>query len=175
MSVSPAKAHRLLGQIDEKSGDFDAAEIEFKAAVDAQRSADSYVDLAQFYLGRKQFDRAATAVQTAAKLDHPRGPATVDAAAILISEDHLLPFAEQLLREYLVSSAKSDGAPAFKVRIQLGNLLAQRGDTTNARVEYDLALALSSKYAPALRARDQAPPQTASQRPRRTTNVNAIP
>jgi Flp pilus assembly protein TadD len=57
--------------------------------------------------------------------------------------------AVDLLREYLASPAKSDDAPAFKVRLQLGNLLAHHGDVASARREYAAAAALAPNYAPA--------------------------
>jgi tetratricopeptide (TPR) repeat protein len=171
MPVSSAKAHRLLGQIAEKSGDFTAAETEFKRAVEAQRTADSYVDLAQFYLGRGQFDQILAPLEAVTRLDKPRDAAAVDAASILISADRSLPLAEQLLREFLASSAKSDGAPAFKVHVELGDLLLKRSDRAGALREYDTALALASNYAPAKRSRAQLLGLTVSQQ----VGANAIP
>ncbi len=42
-------------------------------------------------------------------------------------------------------SAKSDGAPAFRVHVQLGDLLLKRGDSAGAHREYAAALALGLK------------------------------
>ena len=58
----------------------------------------------------------------------------------------------KLLRDYLASPAKTDDAPAFKVHLQLGDLLKRRGDTDGAQREYAAALALASNYAPARKA-----------------------
>jgi Flp pilus assembly protein TadD len=70
-----------------------------------------------------------------------------------LSAAHLAPqLAESLLREYLSSPAKSDDAPAFKVHLQLGDLLAERGDSAGAHLEYATALALAPNYAPAQKA-----------------------
>ncbi len=152
MSVSPTKAHRLLAQIAEKNGDDATAEDEFKRAVDAQKSPESYVDLAQFYHGRKQYDRAAVAIEAAMRLDRPRDAAAVDAASILIAEDRSLPQAKRLLREYLASPGKSDAAPAFKVHVQLGEVLKRTGDAAGADSEYRAALDLAGGFAPARKA-----------------------
>lgn len=152
MPVTPAKAHRLLAQIAEKNGDAAVAETEFKRAIDAQRSAESYIDLAQFFHDRKQYDACAAAVQIAMRMDRPRDFSAVDAASMLIAMNRSTPLAEQLLREYLASPAKSDGAPAFKVHVQLGDLLLKRGDMAGAKQEYYAALALVSNYAPARKA-----------------------
>ena len=47
----------------------------------------------------------------------------VDAASILTTAHRSPELAERLLRDYLSSPSKSDGAPAFKVHVQLGDLL----------------------------------------------------
>ena len=61
--------------------------------------------------------------------------------------------AQKKLRPFDLSSpAKSDDAPAFKVHVQLGELLAQQGDKAGANREYVAALALASNYAPARKA-----------------------
>jgi tetratricopeptide (TPR) repeat protein len=171
MPVSPTKAHRLLAQVAEKSGDYATAETEFKRAVDAQRSAQSYIDLAQFYLGRKQFDQIDALIQSAMRLDHPRDASAVDAASVLIASGRSIPLAEQLLREYLASPTKSDGAPAFKVHVQLGDLLLDQADQAGALRQYDAALTLAADYAPAKRSRDQASRQSVS----KVSGANAIP
>jgi len=175
MPLSAAKAHRLLGQIAEKAGDFATAEAEFRRAVESQRTADSYVDLAQYYLGRRQFDQTLAPLQAANRLDRPRDSAAVDAAGILITADRSLPLAEQLLREYLESPAKSDDAPAFKVHVQLGNLLLKRSDRAGAEREYDAALALATNYGPAKRSRAQASRQIVSQVGSQAAGANEIP
>ena len=176
MPISAAKGHRLLGQIAEKQGDFVTAEAEFKRAVDAQRSADSYVDLAQFYLARKQFDQMLAPIQAANHLDKPRDSAAVDAAGLLITSDRSPALAEQLLREYLASPAKSDAAPAFRVHVQLGDLLLKRSDRAGAQHEYDAALELASNYASAKRSRQQLSGQTISESAAsQSAGANAIP
>jgi len=148
----PAKAHRLLALVAEKRKDPDAAEVEFKEAVAAGRSPEAYIDLAFFYQRHKQMNKVLPVIQEGIKADLRKDNVLVDAASILTSA-HLSPeLAEELLRDYLDSPAKSDGAPAFKVHLQLGKLLADRGDIPGARREYAAALALAPNYAPARKA-----------------------
>jgi tetratricopeptide (TPR) repeat protein len=145
----PAQSHRLLALIAEKKSNMVTAEAEFKRAVAAGRSPDAYIDLGHFYRRKHQTDKVLQTLQAAIDADHRKDAALVDAASIL-TEAHLSPqLAETLLRTYLSSPAKSDEAPAFKVHLQLGKLLAQRGDSTGAHREYAAAVALAPNYAPA--------------------------
>jgi tetratricopeptide (TPR) repeat protein len=148
----PSQSHRLSALIAEKRKDLATAETEFKSAVTANRTPEAYVDLGHFYRRQNQPDKALAALQAGMDADRRRDAALVDAASIL-SAAHLSPqLAESLLREYLSSPAKSDDAPAFKVHLQLGDLLAQRGDLAGAHREYAAALALAPNYAPAHKA-----------------------
>ncbi|GGA56944.1 hypothetical protein GCM10011507_05340 [Edaphobacter acidisoli] len=148
----PAQSHRLLALIAEKKGDLTTAESEFKAAADAAKTPEAYVDLGHFYQRHHEPDKAVAPLQAAIDADRHRDAALVDAASILTAAHRSPDLAESVLREYLASSAKSDAAPAFKVHMQLGNLLASRGDTEGAHREYAAALALASHYAPARKA-----------------------
>jgi tetratricopeptide (TPR) repeat protein len=150
--LSAARAHRLLAQIAVKRKDAATAELEYKAAVAAGKKAEAYIDLAQFYVENGQTDQAVATLQAGIDANRSKDAALVDAASILTSIHRSPDLAERLLRDYLASSAKSDGAPAFKVHVQLGELLQQRGDSEGARREYAAALALASNYAPARKA-----------------------
>jgi hypothetical protein len=57
-----------------------------------------------------------------------------------------------MLRQYLASHDQSEDAPAFQVRVQLGNLLAANGDKTEATKEFAAAHTLASDYEPAQQA-----------------------
>lgn len=148
----PTESHRLLALIAEKKKDNTLAETEFIRAVDAGKTPDAYIDLGHFYQRHNQPEKMLDALQTAVAADHRKGPAIVDAASILTDAHRSPELAENLLRTYLSSSAKTDDAPAFKVHLQLGELLAQQGDPVGARHEYVTALALASNYAPARKA-----------------------
>jgi tetratricopeptide (TPR) repeat protein len=148
----PAQSHRLLALVAEKKKDPASAEAEYLAAVDASKTAEAYINLGDFYRRQNQPDKMLDALRSAVAADRRDGPPLVDAASTL-SEAHNSPrLAISLLRTYLASSAKTDGAPAFKVHLQLGGLLAQDGDTAGARSEYIAATALASNYVPALKA-----------------------
>jgi tetratricopeptide (TPR) repeat protein len=148
----PAQAHRLLALVAEKKKEDALAETEFNNAVAAGKTPEAYIDLGQFYQRHHQPDKMLEALQSGVSADRRKGPALVDAASIL-TEAHSSPeLAETLLRSYLSSSAKTDDAPAFKVHVQLGELLAQRGDPAGAHREYAAALALAPNYAPARKA-----------------------
>jgi tetratricopeptide (TPR) repeat protein len=148
----PAQAHRLLALAAEKKKDNVAAESEFIKAVDAGRTPDAYIDLGHFYQRHNQPDKMADALQSGIAADRRKGPALVDAASILTDAHSSPELAESLLRAYLASAAKTDDAPAFKVHVQLGELLAQQGDSAAAHREYETALTLASNYAPARKA-----------------------
>ena len=148
----PSQSHRLSGLIAEKEKDTATAEAEFRNAVAAGRTPASYIDLGHFYRRQNQLDKVLAALQAGIDADSRKDAALVDAASIL-SAAHLSPqLAESLLREYLSSPAKSDDAPAFKVHLQLGDLLAERGDSDGAHREYAAALVLAPNYAPAQKA-----------------------
>jgi tetratricopeptide (TPR) repeat protein len=148
----PSQAHRLRALIAEKKKEDTVAEAEFSNAIAAGKTPETYIDLGQFYQRHNQPDRMLDALQSGVAADRRKGPALVDAANILTDAHRSPELAETLLRTYLSSSAKTDDAPAFKVHVQLGELLAHRGDPAGAHREYAIALGLASNYAPARKA-----------------------
>jgi tetratricopeptide (TPR) repeat protein len=148
----PSQAHRLLALVAEKKKEDAIAEAEFSNAVSAGKTPEAYIDLGHFYQRHNRPDKMVDALQSGIATDHRKGPSLVDAASILTDAHRSPELAETLLRAYLSSSAKTDDAPAFKVHIQLGDLLANHGDPAAAHREYAAALALASNYAPARRA-----------------------
>jgi tetratricopeptide (TPR) repeat protein len=148
----PSQAHRLLALIAEKKKDVAIAEAEFSSAVAAGKTPEAYIDLGHFYQRHNQPAKMLDALQSGVSADHRKGPSQVDAASILTDAHSSPQLAETLLRNYLSSSAKTDDAPAFKVHLQLGELLEQNGDPAGAHREYATALALASNYAPARKA-----------------------
>jgi tetratricopeptide (TPR) repeat protein len=146
---SAARYHRLLAEIATKKKDTATAEAEYRAAAAAGKTPEAYIDLGQFYKEQGQADKAVSAVQAGVEADRGKSSVLVDAASILTAANRSPDLAERLLREYLSSAAKSDDAPAFKVHVQLGDLLLKRGDSVGAHREYAAALALASNYVPA--------------------------
>lgn len=152
MPRSAQKAHRLLALIAKKKNDMATAEAEYKNAISAGKTADAWVDLGQFYQEQSQPDKAVTALESSVQANRTRNAALVDVASILTDIHRRPDMAEKALREYLASPAKTDDAPAFKVHLQLGDILKKRGDTAGAQQEYAAALALASNFAPAHKA-----------------------
>ena len=147
----PMYSHRLRALLAEKNGDDAAAEKEFKSAIAVSNAPTAWIDLAAFYQRHAKPDQAVAAIQSALA-SSPQDAVLVDAASIL-SDAHRSPeLAEHLLMDYLNSPAKTDEAPAFKVHLQLGQLLALRGDAVGAHSHFAAALALASSYPPARKA-----------------------
>ena len=158
-TVSSATEHRLLGLIARKNKDLATAEREYLAGVataSAAERANANINLAQFYLASHQTDPAVNAVRAAIAADPAHTNTLVDAASIL-SDLHREPdLAIRSLREYVVSPARSDAAPAFKARLQLADLLVASGDRAGAARERAAALALAPDFIPARRLSDAA-------------------
>jgi len=176
--AATAASHRVLALLAEKEKDQATAEAEFQQAASvnapiapnsagpnppspaaASQASAAWIDLAAFYARHGQPDRAASAVRTGVSLDRARGANLVDAAGVLTDAGRDPDLAIHLLREYLSSTSRSDAAPAFKVRLQLGNLLSRSGDLASARQQYALALALAPTFPPARRAVETHPPR----------------
>ncbi len=152
MPQFPAAAHRLLALIAQSNKDLTTAEAEFKLAVAAQRSPEAWIDLAHFYERHNRPDEAVAAIKSglaadrSLPADRTHGPVVVDAASILTAAHRSPDLAERCLRDYLAGRAKSDGAPAFKVHLQLSQLLAARGDSADANKEAATAAALAPAF-----------------------------
>jgi len=142
----PIAGHRLLARIAEANHDLPTAESEFKLAVAAQKTPEAWIDLAQFYQAHNRPDEALAAIKSALAADRSHGPVLVDAASILTAAHRDPALAERCLRDYLASRAKSDAAPAFKVHLQFGRLLAARGDATDANRELATAAVLAPTF-----------------------------
>jgi tetratricopeptide (TPR) repeat protein len=148
----PAQSHRLLALIAEKKKEIPTAEAEFVNAVAAGKTPDAYIDLGHFYKRQNQFDKMLQNLQSGVAADRKKGPPLVDAASILTSANNSPQLAISLLRTYLASPAKSDSAPAFKVHLELGDLLALGGDSVGAHNEYLAAISLAANYVPTRKA-----------------------
>lgn len=147
----PAYSHRLRALLAEKKKNLVTAEAEFKNAIAVSKNPAAYIDLADYYQRHNQPDQAVTAIQDAL-ISNPKDAVLADAASILTAAHRNPELAERLYRDYLASPLRSDESPAFKVHLQLGELLAHRGDSTGAHIQYAAAVALASSYAPARKA-----------------------
>jgi Flp pilus assembly protein TadD len=151
----PAQAYELRGFLAEKNKDYAQAEIEYRAEVEASsQPAEAWMDLAAFYSRRRQREQMLQAVHAGIDADQkaakPYGPALVDGATILSSNNEDPQLAIQLLRLYLASPNQSADTPDFQVHVQLSRLLEQQGDQAGAAQQIQAAAALAREYRPAV-------------------------
>lgn len=150
--LSPEKAHYILGRIAEKNKDQDAAEKEYRAAIDASKGqALEWFNLALFYRHNSRYDEMEKTLQKATDAPSPN-EVLVESAEILIRAGRNLPWAEKLVRRYLASEPPSEKAPLFKAHFVLGNALEKQGDKEGAAQEYRAALELARSFSPAQQA-----------------------
>jgi tetratricopeptide (TPR) repeat protein len=142
--ISSARSHRLTAMIAAKAKDDATAEAEYKAELAVSHSAEAYVDLANFYRSRKQYDRAADNANLAVQADKPHGPDTLDAVNVLLELKRNAE-AQAALRAYLASP--QDGVAAYaRAHVLLGNSLKATGDASGAQKQFEAALALARDY-----------------------------
>jgi len=148
-------AHRIRAMAAEKRKNFNTADSEFRAAVAVANLPGAWNDLGAFYRRRGQYDHAVEALKQGVAVDRSKDSSVVDAASLLTRMHRETELAERSLRDYLENGVKSDAAPAMKVRVMLGKLLASEGDKTGAKIEFETALHMASGYAPAKQALQQ--------------------
>ena len=148
----PQQAHRMRAMTAEKRKGYGTAEREFRAAVDVANRPDAWVDLGAYYSRRGQYDQAVHALKECLAADRAKDASVVDAASVLDEMHRDQGVAQQALREYLASDAKSDAAPVIKVHVMLGKMMAGAGDKAGAKIEFEKALEMASGYAPAKQA-----------------------
>lgn len=151
----PAQACQLRGLLAEKNKNYAQAEIDYRAEVEASsQPAEAWMDLAAFYSRRRQREQMLQAVHAGIDADQkaakPYGPALVDGATILSSNNEDPQLAIQLLRLYLASPNQSADTPDFQVHVQLSRLLEQQGDQAGAVQQIEAAAALAREYHPAM-------------------------
>lgn len=149
-AVDPVRGHELRAQLADAEKDYGTAETELKAAIAASRApADQWMGLASYYRKHERWDEMMQAIKTGLADDKAHTVAQVDGASTLIRTQRELPMAAQMLRDYIASTQKSEDAPAFRVHVELGKLLAKQGDQVGAKREFQAALALAHDYKPA--------------------------
>ncbi|WP_049961213.1 tetratricopeptide repeat protein [Pseudacidobacterium ailaaui] len=152
-AFAPGRAHTLRARMAEEQKDFTRAEQEYKAAVAAEKDpAEAWMDLASFYRRRQRWDAMEQAVRAGAAADTRHGVALADGASVLLRAGRDLPLARQLMEQYLASPNKSEGAPAFQVRMQLSKVLMALGDPQGAQQQLAEAQGLAKDYLPAAQA-----------------------
>ena len=145
--INPAREHWVYARVAEKNKDYEAAEKEYRAAIEASKSAsDAWLDLGVFYRKRQRYDEMESALRkaTAGTVNPPE--VLMDAADTLLRAGRNPAFAIELLKRYLAGPTVEE-APAFKAHYLLGAALEKQGDRQGAAQEYRKALALAKGYA----------------------------
>ena len=146
-AFEPDRAHYIRARMAEGRKDYAAAEGEYKAAIaGAKDPAGAWMDLASFYRHRQRWDDMINAVHSGAAADTQHDVALADGASVLIKAGRDLPFARQLLEQYLASPNQSEDAPAFQAQVQLGKLLDQLGNPQGAQQQFAAAQELAKDY-----------------------------
>jgi tetratricopeptide (TPR) repeat protein len=143
---NPGMAHWVRARIAQKNKDNDAAEQEYRFAIDVSHGgARAWVNLAGFYRHINRLDQMEQAIQTmeARPLDRPA--ALMDAAGMLFRTGRNMGMAARLVRRYLASGPVEEW-PAFKAHYLLGQLLEKQGDRPAAQAEYRTSLAMAHSY-----------------------------
>jgi tetratricopeptide (TPR) repeat protein len=155
--VDPPKAHELLATIAEQRKDYDAAEHEFRRAIETgTHPAYQWMALASYYRRRQRWTEMAAAVRggvNAEQRDHRAAPALFNGASTLAKAGRELPLAARMMEDYLASADKSEDAPAFVAYWRLAQVREQMGDSSAADRDRAAALAMAHDYNPAQSAR----------------------
>lgn len=145
-TVNPARGHRLLAMVAMKDGNYSLAESELQKELGASHGPEVYVDLANYYIQRKQWEKAASAAIEAIHRDTHHAGDSIDAAQLLVQMNRSVDVAEAAYRAYFTSPSLNAGLPVFYVHTLLGESMAKRGDKAGAQQEFAAALALAHNY-----------------------------
>lgn len=146
----PSVAAWVRAMVASKQGEFEQAEREYNESIRLDHnSAATYLELARYLSGRKNWEQFQQSVQKALQSTHIRPVDRYDAAEMLLRTDRDLPEAARQMRAYIQSGHPEEGAPLFRAHYLLGDILLKTGDANQAAAEYRAALALASSYRPA--------------------------
>jgi tetratricopeptide (TPR) repeat protein len=146
LPLNPGMAHWVRARIAQKNKDTDAAEQEYRIAIDVSNGgARAWVNLAGFYRHTNRLDEMDRALLTMESRPLDRPAALMDAAGMLFRTGRSYPLAIRLVRRYLASPTVEEW-PAFKAHNLLGELLEKQGDRPAAAAEFRSALALAHTF-----------------------------
>jgi tetratricopeptide (TPR) repeat protein len=146
LPLNPAMAHWVRARIAQKNKDADAAEQEYRIAIDVSRGgARAWVNLAGFYRHTNRLDEMERALLTMESRPVDRPAALMDGAGMLFRTDRNNALATRLVRHYLTSGPVEEW-PAFKAHYLLGELLEKQGDHQAAAGEYRTALTMAHTF-----------------------------
>jgi tetratricopeptide (TPR) repeat protein len=149
----PSDAAWVRAMVNSNAGHFEQAEHEYTEEIHlAHDSALSYLDLAHFLKGRKNWDRVQQTVDRAMNSPQIHPADRYNAAELLLRSHRNLDEAARLLRAYMQGDHTQEAAPVFRAHLLLGEILQDTGDPGQAGTEYKAALGLASSYRPAAEA-----------------------
>ena len=155
-ALDPAKADYLKGRLAEKKKDFETAEKEYRAAIEASHgSALTWFNLALFFRHRERWNDMEDAINHAVSAQVDRPEIIMESGEVLLRSGRNFPAAVQYLRRYLALNSKVEEAPAFKAHYLLGTALEKQGDKQGAAQEYRAALSLARNFSRAQEALDR--------------------
>src|SRR5205809_1514865 len=145
--MDEAEGHYASGNCRRQKKDFAAADEEFTKALESKpKSAELIYDIGDYAVKREQAERliaVADVGERAAPTD-PRGRFYRGVGLVLQKEK--LEEAERLLQEYARRAPKRNGYPSpAAAHAWLGRLYEGKGDTENAKKEFENALRLDPK------------------------------
>ena len=146
LSINPGMAHWVRARIAQKNKNNDAAEQEYRIAIDVSHGgARAWVSLAGFYNRINRPDDMERALVTMESRPVDRPAALMDAAGMLFRTGRNDALATRLARRYLASGPVEEW-PAFKAHYLLGQLLEKQGDRSAAESEYRAALEMAHTF-----------------------------
>jgi len=152
LTLNPGMAHWVRARIAQKHKDNDAAEQEYRLAIEASHGgARAWVNLAGFYRHNNrldEMDRTLLTLESQSMESRPldRPAALMDAASMLLRSNRDYPLATRLVRRYLASPTDEEW-PAFKAHYLLGELLEKQADRQGAAAEYRVTLNMAHNFA----------------------------
>jgi tetratricopeptide (TPR) repeat protein len=146
LALNPGMAHWVLARIAQKHKNNDAAEQEYRLAIEASHGGVSaWVSLAGFYRHLNRLDDMEQALMQMESRPVDRPGALMDAANLLLRSGRGYPLATRLTRKYL-SASTDEEQPAFKAHYVLGELLEKQGDRESAEKEFRISLSMAHDF-----------------------------
>jgi tetratricopeptide (TPR) repeat protein len=145
-----ATSHWIQAHIAEKKKDWNGAETQYRAAIEAAADKPPYwLNLAHFMEKRGRIDDMQKAITQASTLSGFSGQVLYDAAEMLSRAGRDFSEATDWLRRYITGSAHTEAAPLYAAHYQLGSILERQGDRNGAIEQYRACLGLLPDFAPA--------------------------
>jgi tetratricopeptide (TPR) repeat protein len=145
-AYNASAAHWVKAQLAEKDKNYQEAEQEYRAAIDANNPGAGWLELAAFYRHTNRIPDMENAIRQAINSEKKRGNVLYESARLMMRAGRNFPDAALLVRKYLSSHNPDEEAPVFQAHFLLGQILEKQGDKKGAAMEYRAALAMAKDY-----------------------------